>query len=846
MKSDFKLALDNCDQEPVHIPERIQPFAKLIAFNTDSLEIIQFSENALDYASEGTRTLTGQKLSDLFEEREFIHAIRGVLGLPTIQNQRERMGMFSLRGILTDAAVHVVEKTGVLELEEYSGPVERAGNSISRVRMMLASLTTNQGVDELLASAVKVLRILTGYDRVMGYRFLSDGSGEVAAEEKAPSLNPFLGLRYPAHDIPPQVRKIALRSTIRIIHDIHSTPVDFINEGEKPLDMTLCHSRAISPIHIEYLTNMGIRSTMNLSIIVQGELWGLFAFHHQHPRLLSPDHRSIAELFGHLFSMQLQQEQERQILNRKRQATAISTSLRKISDQEDLTTKLRKLAPEMTKVVDAHGFAVCQPGQTVLFGNCPTIEAVEAICDSFEDELLAVDSLIAVNELSHIEPSAWNQSGGCLAIRIDSDSSRLIFFRNEITHEIRWGGMPEKKIEYGPNGPRLHPRSSFEEYTEKVAGRCEPWTQEDLGTVTEIRAAMLELLYRDVRSTSEEWQRQKQYQDLLIAELNHRVKNTLALVRSIARQTRISTDSLENYVSSFESRINALVTAHDLVGGSGVQWVSLRQLFQLELKAHLNSNQTINMDGPAVSLRSDIAPIIALLIHELTTNATKHGAFSQNGGQLNIQWQAARSGLQLTWEESLRSPITPPRTEGFGLTLVRRAIPHECQGEARVNFKEDGLKVDFWIPDETFQIHKAEPIPVVDQNNEVKEINLSQVDLDSALILEDNLILALESENILKELGCRQVHTLSSLDAVVKLLESEQIDLALVDINISGVPSFPIAEKLLQLGIPFVFVTGYGDRFPIPSELQSIPRVLKPANNSLLKSIILSLLREKT
>ncbi|QDU80036.1 Bacteriophytochrome [Polystyrenella longa] len=847
MKSDFKAALDNCEREPVHIPGSIQPFAALIAFDTENFLVFHFTPNAITFTNviAPEQSILNREISDLFSNRELIHAVRGALGLPTIQSHRERLGIFQLNDRPVDAAVHISGSQIVLELEDAPGSIERSGTSISRVRTMLGALTRDQGYEPLLETAVKVLRHLTGFDRVMGYRFLNDGSGEVSAEEVAPGLKPFLGLRYPAHDIPPQVRRIALSSPVRVIHDTEQAPLELISNSETPLDLTLCHNRAVSPIHVEYLRNMGIRSTMNFSIIVHGELWGLFAFHHHFPRLLSPDYRAIAELFSQLFSMQLQQELDTQALSRRRAADAVTTQLRHVPVVQSVKLTLDLLSCDLMDVVKAQGIAFKHQNEIYTSGNCPERNAIDAISQSVSEELLAIESIQSVTEYSTIDSRDLNACGGFLSILLDQNFSQLIFFRNEINHEIRWGGMPEKNIEYGPNGPRLHPRSSFDEYIEKIAGHCEPWTQEDFSTITELRAAMLELLYRNIRHSSREWNRQKQHQDVLIAELNHRVKNILALVLSIVRQTRDQCESLEEYVASLEERITALLTAHDLVGGSSAQWISVKQLFEIELSAYLNVERSVILEGPEAALRSDVAPIMALAIHELTSNAVKHGALAASDGVLEISWRTEKGRLKVHWKETIPNPIPPLKRHGFGLTLINRVLSHEDNGETSVQFHERGLEVNFWVPRESYELRTIADIPEPAQLH-VDKAHFTDLNIDTVLVVEDNLIISLEMERIFTDMNCKTVRSAASIEEAINIAEMGEINLAIIDVNMNGTPSFSLADRLIELQIPFVFMTGYGNRFPLPENLNSVPRLLKPVNVPLLHHTINELMNSQS
>ena len=834
------LALDNCEREPVHIPGRVQGFVAVIAIKLSDFEIICHSDNCEQLIGIPSGELMGFKADKVFTNRKLIHGIRGSLSLPSLRTQRERVGRFSIQ-MDTESEFDVAlslsgDDIGVLEFEPVKGPAEQSGAAVFQVRTMLVSLASGGGVETLLDSAVSALRKLTGFDRVMGYRFLSCGSGEVAAEHRSPGVEPFLGLRYPAYDIPKQVRKIMVLQPLRLIGDVDDPHSTLVSKSAQPIDLTMSHGRGVSEIHVEYLKNMGVRATMNVAIVVRGELWGLFAFHHYRPRRISLDLRLVCELFGQLFSMQIQQELEKEILVKRTRAASVRDKLGECNS-ETFDDTFATLWTDLAKIVDAHGLAIVRSDSIRSYGEVPTEEVIRQVVEMSKDSLFSTDNISSV--LQTPAKSQAGRSAGALVIRISTtDNTSAVFFRNEVIHEVRWAGEPVKDIKYGPSGPRLTPRGSFDEYFQTMTNKSDPWSRSDLSAAAELQSVILEVIYRDVAMTSDTWRSQKKYQDVLIVELNHRVKNVLALVRSIARQTTDSSHSLENFTTSFENRIGALATAHDLIGGSGVQWASLEDLVRTELKPFQNNpGQSLEFSGPTVGLRADVAPVIALVIHELVSNASKHGALSEKRGQLQVDWKLDAGGLAIDWRETGIGELTTPSEQGFGLTLIERAVPFECKGEAQATFNQDGFSVRLWLPGEAIKMMESKSdSKTIKREPEVS--NLSGL-VKNVFAVDDNMILALEMEKTLKMLGCEMVESVPSVEiGLQQLARMSDYSVAIMDINLGESTSYELAHKAVELGIPVIFATGYDSKFDMPNEFREFEHLTKPISEAALSDAI--------
>ncbi|TNE51888.1 MAG: hybrid sensor histidine kinase/response regulator [Deltaproteobacteria bacterium] len=835
----FAVALQNCSQDPIQFINQIQSFGALIGFDIESNQIHYLSNNIVEIV--GASVSLGQTLSDAFPDREFMHAIRGALSIPSIAEQRESLGTFSLGSQPCEAFLHSVEHIGVLEIEP-AQPSTKAqlSESITTVRTMLGVIGTSSSQDDMMQTAVKTLRNLTGFDRVMGYRFLENGDGEVVAEAKSPSLEPFLGLRYPSYDIPPQVRTIATKVPYRIIVDTQGSHVSVTSNVEEPLDLSRSVMRGVSPVHLEYLANMGVRASMSLSIQVHGQLWGLFAFHHRRPRKLSSSQIFVCELFSQLFSAQTQQKMEQKMIVQRQRIQSIRSAVLDISNESSLSQIFDHVAQDIMKIVEIDGIALLQGQLVNAHGDVPSYNILMKLTEHIENETFVVDSLRSV--ASFVDDDLGT-TAGVLAICLDKSSqTALCFFRNEIRHNIRWGGEPEKIIKDGPSGPRLHPRKSFSEYIVSVSGKCERWLQETLTAAQEIRLMLIEFGFRNYSSSKKLWLQQEKQNDLLVAELNHRVKNILALVQSISKQTQSNTSNLQDFLLSFERRISALVVAHDLSSQNGMRWVSLYDLIVAELKPFKSREQSVRLSGPRIGLYSNVSPTLALVIHELVSNSAKHGALSLPDGKLNIEWSIASSGLFLHWKESGVYDAQRPKRQGFGLSLIERAIPYECGGRSKVDFLPTGMEVELWLPSQhIFRLKETEFIKV--ESNPNREIQLLSV--SSLLLVEDSMVIAMGMEKVLMEVGCQKITSVPTVELALEALNARDFEVAVLDIHLGEETSLGLVSELKKRSIPFFFLSGYDTTFKLPDGLDSIPRLRKPIKVSDLVNTLATLLGQE-
>ena len=819
--------LTSCDREPIHIPGRIQPFGFLLA-TRDDFTVVATSANAGTFL--GRSDIVGRPLHDSFST-ETIALIRDKMMSEQGPASVERLFAINLRADLPpfDLAVH--RSGNHLIIEGEPSDTDTNLNSGEVVRAMLARLRNTHNFDAFCQTAARQIKWLTGFDRVMVYRFAPDGAGEVIAEAAEPGRESFLGLHYPASDIPKQARILYTRNWLRIIADIDDKPSPIepdILDGV-PLDLSMSVTRAVSPIHIEYLRNMGVRASLSISILHEGKLWGLFACHHYSPRRISFERRTAAELFGQMFSWVLEsRERERDIAYEARARELHNKMMAELATGKPGGETLRNFLSALRDTIACDGVGVWLDGKATLSGATPTVADFERLTRHFR--AMNLQDVFATHDVGKSIPNAGalvDNAAGVLAIPVSRAApDYLVFFRNEIARSVHWAGDPNKPVTTGPLGDRLTPRKSFELWREVVRGQSAHWTESDLRIASSLRVTLLEVIFRLTDAAEKERKSAQERQELLIAELNHRVRNILSLIRSLINQGKNSTMTAEEFASVVGGRIQALARAHDLITKTNWGPGSVRTLVAEETAAYLGGKAERVIDkGPDVALEPEAFSTLALVVHELVTNSAKYGALCDSSGVVNITWELGDAGqLVISWQESGGPPVTPPTRRGFGTTIIERSIPYDLAGESEIHYELLGLRARLVIPARfVTHIHAAGDAPRARPVNEEKTMFSGNV-----MVLEDNLIIAMDAEQIMTRLGARRVELAGTVGEAMKILDGGKIDFALLDINLGFENSIPVAMRLREMKVPFAFATGYGEGASLPPELKDAPIVQKP------------------
>lgn len=841
-----KVDLTSCDREPIHIPGSIQPRGCLLACDSQAVRITRISENAGAILGRETPRV-GELLADYFGETE-AHTLRNALAQAS--DPKRPALIFGWRdggtGRAFDISLHHHDGTSIIEFEPAAA--DQADNPLRLTRQIIARTKELKSLDEMAARVPRYLQAMLGYHRVMMYRFAADGSGEVIGEAKRGDLESFLGQHFPASDIPQQARLLYLKNAIRVISDSRGDSSRIVPERDASgaaLDLSFAHLRSVSPIHLEYLRNMGVSASMSLSIIIDGTLWGLIACHHYEPRVVPMAQRVAAEMFADFFSLHFtavhHQRRFQASLRTRRTLDALTSQMSFDASVDDF---LRANLTRIADLIPSDGVGLWMNGVWTANGSTPPANALPSIMYLLTGR--AGNEIVATHALADRIVAASDYAGaaaGMLAIPLSQTAGDyLLFFRKEQVQTLNWAGDPNKTYEAGPLGDRLTPRKSFAIWKEQVEGQSIPWNADDRDTAATIQVGLREVLLRQSEILSAERKKAEVRQRVLNEELNHRVKNILALIKSLVNQPAGEGKSLEEFASALRGRIMALSFAHDQVvrsDGGG----ALLDLIRAELSPYPAAQ--IVLDGPDVGLDSRAYSVMALVLHELATNAAKYGALSRSSGRLKVTWTVRADGrCDVEWAETGGPPVRPPTRQGFGTVLLSRSIPFDLGGWSEIDYAPGGVVARLGIPGQfvTESLQRPSSPQPNSASGDSSTLNIANA---AILLVEDQLVIALDAEEMLGAIGARSVISVASAEEALLTIMQQPPTLAILDVNLGSGSSLPVADELERLGIPFMFATGYGDTAMIPERMRDLPIVRKPYSIESLRGALAAMLDDR-
>ena len=486
--------LSNCEREQIHLAGGIQPHGALITVRESDLTILQASANAAAFLGldaplqdRNLRALGG----DVWKRAQDMPNHPDVI--PYVARCRLADPRRAVNALLHRAAGGelVVEIEDVAPLPNLAGDIERALQTI----MSAGSLAS------LSDAAARIFEEIAGYDRVMIYRFDEEGHGEVFAETRKPELEAFLGNRYPASDIPQIARRLYMRNRVRILGDVQyaAAPIEprVSPLTGQELDMSLCFLRSASPIHVQYLKNMGVTATLVVSLMVGDKLWGLVSCHHYSPRFLPFEMRSVCELLAEAIGTRIAALEsfargQCELAARRLEQRMIAS----ISRDGDWRGALFDGARPLLLPLGASGAALIFEGQIQTIGETPGAEAIRALAQWLKPRF--VEGFYATASLGAEAPAFAELTGvaaGIAAARVSGDGDELlIWFRHERVRTITWGGKPFKSPSENDDPSELSPRRSFAQWHQVVEGTSDPWTPTDIATARMIGASVTDVI----------------------------------------------------------------------------------------------------------------------------------------------------------------------------------------------------------------------------------------------------------------------------------------------------------------------------------------------------------------
>jgi diguanylate cyclase (GGDEF)-like protein/PAS domain S-box-containing protein len=488
------LDLAGCFSEPIHIPGAIQPHGAMLAALADGLLVTHASANLAAILGRSVEAVLGRPL----ENGIGAAACRTLLDAGTSGGVApDRVHSLSLPdgGILYLRA-HRTGRHICVDIEPLDAePLQRW--PVFMARSVVRTFLHAASVVELCKLAVEGLKSISGYDRVMAYRFYEDGHGEVIAEAREAPLKAYLGQHYPASDIPPQARALYLRQRVGEIANSSYTPVPLcadptLDDGT-PLDLTHSALRSVSPVHCEYMRNMNTAASLTIGLSFGPDLWGMLVCHDSKPRRAGFELRAAADMIGQVVSLVLVSTGEAELLAQRLERNAILRALAdRLAAPVPLPEAFAAAEGELLRLVGAAGAVVRLSGNLLFFGRTPepsVIKSALAVLHSLADgDLVAVDDLgVRYPEFA----SSMSEAGGALLLPLPSvDDDLILWFRPELERTIVWAGDPAEHVITYPATARISPRTSFTAWKETVQGHCAPWTETDLALAREARNAV--------------------------------------------------------------------------------------------------------------------------------------------------------------------------------------------------------------------------------------------------------------------------------------------------------------------------------------------------------------------
>jgi two-component system, chemotaxis family, sensor kinase Cph1 len=498
------LDLSICAEEQIHIPGSIQPHGVLLAVNESDMRVVQASASVEAHFGISHTELLGKSIDVLIGESHMKELTKALVGKDLSALNPYRIGTLSHSNQKQfDAAFHRVEDLLIVELEpsEAGLPISESKFFRTGYDAIFESLNCVTK-SELLNSLAKFARVLTGFDRSMVYLFDSEWNGCVVAESRArENVESYLGMSFPASDIPAQARALYAANRLRLLVDVNAKPSPIYRDAsvdtDKPLDLSKSILRSMSPIHIEYLKNMRAAASMSISFIgSNGELRGLIACHHSAPMYVNYQNRAACDFLSQLGSLKLS---NLEVQEAKQRASVLQESrqelLLRLSEQGDLANGLISAFDALLDVAGATGAAVISGNRCLVAGLTPDRDQIMVLVDFLKKN--AKGSVFSTDCLSNLFAEAAkykSTASGLLATKIEiekGDNHWLLWFKQEQIRDLRWAGNPDKSVEVD-DAMGIQPRKSFALWKQKVSGKSSPWSVPEIDSVNQLRLPILE------------------------------------------------------------------------------------------------------------------------------------------------------------------------------------------------------------------------------------------------------------------------------------------------------------------------------------------------------------------
>lgn len=502
--------LTNCESEPIHIPGSIQPHGFLLGIKKGDSRIEFCSANSADYIGVAPEKVLGKDISEIFP-KEQASRFASYAGGEAIDSAKPFV--FTLNGTSFNTTVHQSGQNVILELEPFPDGTLQLPNLYTQTRNFVSIMEKSNGLLDLCQEIADETRSITGYDRVMIYRFDEQYNGEVIAESRREDLVSFANQKYPHTDIPAQARELYIRNPLRMIADINYTPVplltidDSVDKGNHSLDLSLSILRSVSPMHIEYLKNMGVGATLTISLLQNQRLWGLIACHHYAPKILPHYTRLSALLQGHFLTSQIAVREVAEEYNIGEAVDKALVDALAILHESENFMEASHQSPALLKLANATGAAIYHEGILYTNGLVPSeaelLDLFAFLSNAYPNQAFETD------RLSDIYPAGKGISkyaaGVIYHAMVSGENDGILWLRQEKIETINWAGNPDKAVLPNEDGVRLSPRKSFELWMEIVKDKSSPWRKSEINAASSFSYALQKHInYRVIRAQEDQ------------------------------------------------------------------------------------------------------------------------------------------------------------------------------------------------------------------------------------------------------------------------------------------------------------------------------------------------------
>jgi light-regulated signal transduction histidine kinase (bacteriophytochrome)/CheY-like chemotaxis protein/HPt (histidine-containing phosphotransfer) domain-containing protein len=841
-------ALARCAAEPIHLAGAIQGHGVLLAFDSEGV-VRMASDNLKTLFCRSAAEAIGRPVNELIGQAS-LEAL-----LATIDESREAGYSSPLllhanccgdQPLALSALMHSSDGLNVLELKPAA---DRDTETIERLfraaRQSIWRFDKETDIKRYCQYVAEEMRMITGFDRVKVYEFDSRWNGEVIAESRNDVLPSLLGHHFPARDIPPQARALYEKNLVRIMADTESPTVAIVPTLNpltgRPLDLGHSIFRAISPIHVEYIRNMGVRSTITVSLLHNGRLWGLIACHDARPRRVPSYLRELIEFLGKTISMKLSalgNQARSDSMEKVRQRLQALTEV--VRTARTIDPLISGLDADYLSLAGASGSFIALENASYRIGQVPADAELIALLDWLRRQEF-VDGVLAVDCLSALYPPALeycHTASGLLAIALDSRNQNFIlWFRPEVVRSIPWAGNPSSQVSLDADGrPRIDPRRSFDVWLETTRATSDPWTNASIDAVKLFSFSIVQLLMQQALQRIDTADAANKAKGEFLANMSHEIRTPMNAIIGLTYLLLQSETAPQNrdYLDKINTSANNLLRIlNDVLDFSKIEADRLtieEVVFDLDrVLDNVGTLTALQAQEKDVEFVVDVAPNCPMqlwgdslrleqVLVNLAGNAvkfTEQGEIvmtvkpvADAGGEVVLHFTVSDTGIGMNPEQMARlfQPFTQADGSttrrfggtGLGLSICRRLV--EMMGGSITASSEPGKGTEFSF---TARLRKQESTATSEIERH-RDVTLPDLRHLSVLLVDDNARARGVARRYLESFSFKVAEAVSGEEALVlfgeSLKASDPFGLVIADWEMPGLDGIETARRIAELG----------------------------------------------